>query len=88
MGVYLVYHKENSSREKDVFDLSYILTPIDGTHDFFSNMDEIEKAIKADDCNDFVEDGDTQEYCILDLCTNTIKTVQAIYCLAPSIIIE
>ena len=88
MGVYLVYHREINASERVVSDLSYILTPIDGTSDFFSSMDEIEKAIKKDDHNYFCEDGDTCEYCIIDLCTNTVKTVQAIYCLTPSIIIE
>lgn len=88
MGVYLVYHKDNSKREKDIFEHSYILPTIDGTSDFFTSMRDIADAIKADDCTDFYEDGDSCEYCIIDLCTNTIKTVQATYCLTPSIVIN
>jgi hypothetical protein len=88
MGVYLVYYKDDSDNELDVFDFSYVLKPTDSVKDFFSNMDEIEKAIKEDEYKDFCEDGDTREYYILDLCTNTIKIVRATYCLTPSIIIE
>lgn len=88
MGVYLVYHREITKSEKDVFDCSYILKPTNGVDDFFSSMYEIRDAIEADDNKDFYEDGDTHEYCIIDLCTNTMKTVRATYCLTPSIIIE
>ena len=88
MGVYLVYYSDDSANELDVSEFSYILKPIDGTSDFFSNMREIADAIKEDKYTDFCEDGDTREYCILNLCTNTIKIVRATYCLTPSIIIE
>lgn len=87
MGVYLVYRNYVDDNEDDVFEGSYILKPI-ADCDFFSTMNEVETAIRLDSNNDFYENGDTCEYCIIDLLTKEIKTLRATYILTPSIIIE
>ena len=88
MGVYLVYYRDTSVSEADVFEESYTLKPADKDYDFFTDMRDVADAIKADEFNEFYEDGDTREYCIIDLCTNTMKTIRATYCLTPSIVID
>ena len=88
MGVYSVCHRMNSRDKEDVLAFSYILKPTESSYDFFSSMDEVEQAIKEDanDCID--QDGEFCIYDIIDLYTNTMKTVHATCRITASIVIE